>query len=924
MRKRQFITFLLLIFSVTLHGQVVEKSYLTTDREVYAPGDTLWFKSYTFNRYNQLSDLSIAFHVILSDQLGNKISTTSWPVEHAMANGNLHLPSQEGTYYLHAYSGQMAGSSTDQVFRKEIHIRSTQPDVISLKVLSKNPVYHMDSLLLIDVSVQSGTSLQDNLRVEYEVWDNNKILKSGSTKTDDSGIAQVELNKLSPLGKEFHLLLKVDQPDVKTSQLTIPIALDKPSIDLQFFPEGGSFVSGLMNNVALKAIDKQGLPIDIKGRLVDKHGESLASVSSFYKGMGQFKISPKTDQEYFFRIEEPKGVDSIYKLPQVQSSGILLAVDSIDNEQILWATVQSSTDLHGQKASLEVYKDDQVVGEYQFDLRSKQLIKLPLTKLNAGTYKLKLYNQSLSHQSERLFFAKPNEQLDITIEANKKEYKAREKVEGRLLVKDAKGNPVAGDFSIAAIYKTRSLIPNSGQPNLMAHILLKSDLKGHIPTPNFYFSKDEMAVEALDLVMLTNGWRKYSPSRLPDPEAIVGNVFVKRKKNQPFPDAAMNVLSVATNELQSFDLDDRGNFNINASEFKEKGDSILIFVNTKSKKVVPNIALNTDYKFINTTFQKDILTATKPNISNDIYLPSFKIAEDKFQGVTMLNSVDVVTAKAYFRNGCSVMENNPEGWVTKTSEELDMTNPELITLLKQVNQGVKGYGSIQPQQINTRSKWLKKYLERLKVVKEAILSTHMARSQYLTNPRRESSQARFQIPIPFELCMNCDCGNPPFDASNLYEPLVELLRDLGPTAQSYYPFLQPKSLDLANLESISIRDSKSRPIILIQTKNQIVNRKIYINTHLNIVTYKNRPDQFYSPVYETQEQIEDVIPDARDILFWNHSLKTDKNGVAQFSFYNADRPQIIQVSVEGIAANGQLGLATKQYRMLDEKVKPKN
>lgn len=915
---------LCLTISHSSFSQVIEKSYLTTDREVYAQDDTLWFKGYVFNQYNQLSDKSIAFHVVLMDELGNKISTTSWPIEYAMAHGNFPLPPQEGKYYLLAYSGQMAGSNTNQAFQKEIHIRSGQADEISLKYLSRNPVYHMDSTLSINVSAQSGSSLQSNLRIDYEVWDNSKIIKSGKTKTNDDGIAEVELKNLAPIDKEFHLLLKVEKSDVRTSQLTIPIRLAKPVIDLQFFPEGGSLVSTLANNVAFKAIDNQGLPIDIKGHLVDKLGNTLASIASFYKGMGQFKFSPETDQEYFFQIDEPKGIDSMYVLPNANSSGILFAIDSVDVSDVLSIRIQSSLDLYGQQAAFEVLKNGAAVGQFNFKLKPKQTIKLPLEQLNVGIYTFKVSNEELTHRSERIFFIKPKAQLHINIETDKSEYKAREKVEGQLTVEDKEGNPIAGDFSISAVYKTRSLIPNSEQPNLMAQILLNSDLKGHIPTPNFYFSKDESAVEALNLVMITNGWRKYGPSKLTDPEAIAGNVSVKGKKSKSFHDTSINMLSIATNNLQSFDLDDQGNFKISSSKFKYSGDSLLLVVNTKSKKLVPNISLNTSYKNLNSTFQESLLKTKLPHMSHDIYLPSFKIVEDKFQGVTMLNPAEVRAKKVPLGNGCSILESESEGWITKTHDELDMTNPELITLLKQINPALTGYGDIHPVNVSTSLPFLKG-IGRIKIAKNAILSTHFTRATWFADPPpRTEWQTKFELALPFELCINCDCGDPPFGISELLEPLPVLLRRLGTRALPYYPFLMPKSLDLDNLESISIRDSKTRPIILIQTKNKIINRKILINRHLNIVAYKNRPDEFYTPVYETKVQIEDVIPDTRDILMWKHSLMTGENGIAKFSFYNADRPQIIQITVEGIAANGQLGVSQIEYRMLDEKVTFKN
>jgi hypothetical protein len=44
-----------------------------------------------------------------------------------------------------------------------------------------------------------------------------------------------------------------------------PKKLRQRDIDLQFFPEGGTFIAGVKNRVAFKASDKQGKGIEFEG-----------------------------------------------------------------------------------------------------------------------------------------------------------------------------------------------------------------------------------------------------------------------------------------------------------------------------------------------------------------------------------------------------------------------------------------------------------------------------------------------------------------------------------------------------------------------------------------------------------------------------------------------------------------------------------
>ena len=65
---------------------------------------------------------------------------------------------------------------------------------------------------------------------------------------------------------------------------------------LQFFPEGGDLVAGLENNIAFKANDQYGNPINVKGVLKDASGKTILEFNSTHDGMGKFLLSPdKTD-----------------------------------------------------------------------------------------------------------------------------------------------------------------------------------------------------------------------------------------------------------------------------------------------------------------------------------------------------------------------------------------------------------------------------------------------------------------------------------------------------------------------------------------------------------------------------------------------------------------------------------------------------
>ena len=116
------VCFVVLLFylwhPIIIFSQVIEKSYLATDKGIYAPKDTIWFKGYVFERENFLSDQSIAYRVWLIDESGNKLADTSWPINNGMTDGFLVAPRFEGSFKLIALSGQMIGAPAEQALQQ--------------------------------------------------------------------------------------------------------------------------------------------------------------------------------------------------------------------------------------------------------------------------------------------------------------------------------------------------------------------------------------------------------------------------------------------------------------------------------------------------------------------------------------------------------------------------------------------------------------------------------------------------------------------------------------------------------------------------------------------------------------------------------------------------------------------------------------
>lgn len=89
---------------------VAERMAIHTDRQLYASGETIWFKVYTFEQGgNQLSDYSKVGYLTLVNSKGTSISRVKVDLNQGMGQGTIELPSglRNGKYILHAYTRAM-------------------------------------------------------------------------------------------------------------------------------------------------------------------------------------------------------------------------------------------------------------------------------------------------------------------------------------------------------------------------------------------------------------------------------------------------------------------------------------------------------------------------------------------------------------------------------------------------------------------------------------------------------------------------------------------------------------------------------------------------------------------------------------------------------------------------------------------------
>ncbi|HLY71471.1 MAG TPA: hypothetical protein VKR53_17170 [Puia sp.] len=117
------------MISVYASNYQQEKVYVQIDKNLYNPGETIWFKAYVFSG-NLPSTTSKNFYAELSDDNGNLLQRKIAPLYESTAAGNFDIPANIKSNHLHfrAYTVWMMNFDTAFLYDKDIRIINKNSD----------------------------------------------------------------------------------------------------------------------------------------------------------------------------------------------------------------------------------------------------------------------------------------------------------------------------------------------------------------------------------------------------------------------------------------------------------------------------------------------------------------------------------------------------------------------------------------------------------------------------------------------------------------------------------------------------------------------------------------------------------------------------------------------------------------------------
>ncbi len=645
-------------------------------------------------------------------------------------------------------------------------------------------------------------------------------------------------------------------------------------VSISFLPEGGDMVADLPCTLAFKVADANGLPVNAKGYIKGKDGVKLGDFATVHNGMGWFKIEPKEAQVYTAVWKDQAGKEYNTQLPAVKPAGVALQVsDGQDGKKFLLQRSENASE-DAKALRIIAYMNQQLVYYAKVNLTSNTVTSgiIPTKQLPSGILQITVFDKNFTPQAERVSFVNNHDyefDADAWIPVFNKSKRGLNTLE--VLVSDTFRSNLSLSVTDADLN-----VPTPNEDNIVSHLLLTADLRGKIANPYYYFfSTADSASIYLDLVMMTNGWRRYNWDNV-----FAGKPPASRVNESNFLSIDGKLIGVQTGR---FGPDTKLN---GILQTKDSAKSFISLPVSRKGEAQSDGYIFYDFAKLYFQFNDKKLVFDKSSlqVGNGLYKSPEQLL------------LDAESRKSGMEIDTNLLAKN----LKNASDEMKVAVQRARKEKEQVLQEVVVKGKVK----SNEQKMDEKYAS-------GMFSGGDSRNFDLTtDPFASSSQSVFQYlqGKVAGLQINTNGGTPslswrggsPVFYLDEIQTDVSMVSNLNMNDIAYVKVFSPGTTGVIS--------SSGGGAIAIYTKkggDRTADDKSKGLGYVQIAGY-TPVKQFYSPDYATSSLLND-LPDLRTTLYWAPYILLDKTKKrAKIQFYNNDITRRFRVVLEGVNANDKL------------------
>ncbi|MCU0399978.1 MAG: TonB-dependent receptor plug domain-containing protein [Algoriphagus sp.] len=848
----------------------VEKAYLHLDKHTYTLGEDLWFSAYLVAGGTQVpSPMSKTLYVDLFDGDGLLLTQKMIQIENGRGKGDFKIPdfAKTGIYQIKAYTSWMKNFGEEYFFSQNLLVvdglgGSFLPtmEVLDLKIIGEKVQYQ----IALQAVNSSGEPLA-NKKIEVFAIGNEETLFAQELQLSNNG--EVEFVFTIPAkaysSQRLELNFEENEGYIVSQKIRLPYSLQLA--DVQFLPEGGNWLIDKKAKLALRAVDPDGTPVSLTGSI---EGHSETNFSTNFAGLGKVEFTPQKEDYSAWVKSGNYGEERKITLPKALNSGISIQVQNPEEGAFISAFVQGKD-----------YEDNLLLishtrGLINFMIKGTLTngvwgARIPKKNLPSGINTIAILDQLGRPLLERLVFIQGEDLITLDLSSTSS-IASRSKMEFELS-STYQNTPLPGSFSFSVLDADQVQDESNTNGSIFSHLLLSSDLKGRVYNPGYYFQhQNQETKEALDLVMLTHGWSRFTwadvlGEKYPDQGfyieqgiTIKGKVKEQIETKKGLGGGKINAVVGEGIELISSEYASDGIFLLTDLQYQ---DSVTVTLTAEDQRAKNYIDLEVEEpaRLYSKVFAK---------YPDQITWPEGLMATVKERNLMQQLNSDL---KIIDLEGVTISN--------KTLQEEQTANKKIYG---------SGDASLIPDEIPGGNGYVNIF---------QMLQGRVAGVRVNLNGFTASVQIR---------------GVGSIQAGT--EPLY--LLDNIPVDAATLGQISPR-----DVQSIEVYKDPSRTAIF---GSQGANGAIAVYTKSGAgISYQSvggtlvtkyggyaTPREFYSPKYDEKSPAT-ATTDKRATLYWNPMVTTDENGNANLTYFNSDTAKRHLIIIEGMDGQGRLGRMVK-------------
>ena len=696
-----------------------------------------------------------------------------------------------------------------------------------------------------------------------------------------------------------------------------------PELNIRFFPEGGNLIHNIASRVAFEARNKAGRNVAVSGFIKDNNGNIESTISSVWKGKGYFFLRPEYGKEYYAEIAISDTQLLQFLLPEVKESGYTLKLESAPDSKQIRINLSRAGDDTKSAFFLLAMQNNYPVYALQDTIFQTKSYAIPTKDMSSGIVQFTIFDNYKKPQCERLFFVNKNDKLNIELLGTEFEPENRGKISLELQAKDKNQQPVEGTFSLSVTDAKRIDESVYNEPDFLTNYYFGAYLPGINYELGDILTKSNKNFLKTELIMLTNGWRRYEweqvlkdtieiPVYFEEPGIYVkGKLYKKNNKKKEASDG-LDVTMVLSKRFNAYTqlTDEKGEFTFLLQDFTDTMKAVLqtknkmnlkkdyyidIETNIKSKPVdfvymedLQDQDTTNDYTSYFETLKQNSL---KEDLRKELYKELYVDTTDIQLNELTVNGTKKTDVKGKIISRYGAPEQTLGEKQIKALNEEKSWNWGLMSIMQDA---IPGLEVLVGSDTNIRFTPTDRKRHKFLIYVDGILVGVSDPKGTLTRMHGNTYEVSDLISLDATIIKSVDL---------IYPKDKNAGNDVILTDDFYNTITQEE--DVRGMLSEQMEEFNAPVAVLsiyTQDGNGLYSRSHYKGILTLNLTGFTKTKEFYVPDYSDPNL--SVETDERTTLYWNPNIKTDSEGKAKIEFYNSDKGQLFRADVVGISKDG--------------------